>query len=175
MAENTKIEWAHHTPHVGRVPGGDAMIRVSFVNTNVAVPNYPMAALTLWQPWASLIVHGLKEYETRGWQPSPNRLKIGDPIVIHAAKREPERIAELWQYVKLITPTWGDLPTGCVLGYGYFQGVRPIHKFTDWPSRQERALGDWSPGRQAWRITDLHVFAKPIPVTGKQGLWEWKP
>lgn len=149
------------------------MMRIAFTHTNVAVPNYPMAAITIWQPWASLIVHGLKEYETRGWQPSPNRLKVGDPIAIHAAKREPERIDELWPYVRTIVDYWSELPTGCVLGYGLFQGAFPTVSHSVF--QQERRLGDWSPGRYAWKITDVHVFTTPVPATGKQGLWEVTP
>jgi hypothetical protein len=149
------------------------MIRFAFTNTGVAVPNYPMKAITVWQPWASLIVVGTKGYETRGWQPSPKRLKVGDPIALHAAKREPERIERLWSYLRLCATGWDDLPTGCVLGYGYFQGS--IRTDDANVSRQERDLGDWSPGRYAWRITDLHIFTEPVPATGKQGLWEWTP
>lgn len=26
-----------------------------------------MKALTIWQPWASLIARGVKQYETRSW------------------------------------------------------------------------------------------------------------
>jgi hypothetical protein len=44
-----------------------------------------MPAITLWQPWASLIAHGAKRYETRHWSP-PARL-IGRRIAIHAAAR----------------------------------------------------------------------------------------
>lgn len=149
------------------------MIRIAFTHSSVAVPNYSMQAITIWQPWASLIVAGLKEYETRGWQPSPKRLKVGDPIAIHAAKREPERIAELWPYVRTIVDYWSELSIGGVLGYGYFQGA--IKTADADVSRQERKLGDWSPGRWAWKISDLHIFTTPVPATGKQGLWEWTP
>ena len=149
------------------------MMRIAFTHSSVAVPNYPMAAITIWQPWASLIVHGLKEYETRGWQPSPHRLKVGDPIAIHAAKREPERIDELWPYVRTIVDYWSELPIGGVLGYGYFQGAIKTNDAD--VSRQERKMGDWSPGRYAWKITDVHVFTTPVTATGKQGLWEWTP
>src|ERR1700694_3122793 len=41
-----------------------------------------MKALSLWQPWASLIAMGLKEFETRHWATS-----YRGPLVIHAAKR----------------------------------------------------------------------------------------
>ena len=41
-----------------------------------------MKALSLWQPWASLIAAGVKKVETRHW-PTAYR----GPIAIHAAKR----------------------------------------------------------------------------------------
>ena len=44
-----------------------------------------MKALTLWQPWASLVALGLKTIETRGW-----RTNYRGPLLIHAAKRSPD-------------------------------------------------------------------------------------
>jgi len=48
-------------------------------------------ALTLWQPWASLVVCGAKPFEFRGWNPRERGASyaklIGQPIVIHAAAR----------------------------------------------------------------------------------------
>jgi len=44
-----------------------------------------MKALTVWQPWASLIVEGAKPYEFRGWR--AHQSMIGQRIVIHAAAR----------------------------------------------------------------------------------------
>ena len=44
-----------------------------------------MKAISLWQPWASLIAAGAKPYETRSW--APPRELIGQPIAIHAAKK----------------------------------------------------------------------------------------
>lgn len=40
-----------------------------------------MKAITLWQPWASLLACGAKHYETRSW---PTNYR--GPIAIHAAK-----------------------------------------------------------------------------------------
>ena len=48
-----------------------------------------MKALTIWQPWASLIIAGAKPYEFRGWR-APRAL-IGQRIVIHAAARKIDR------------------------------------------------------------------------------------
>lgn len=43
-----------------------------------------MKALTLWQPWASLIALGIKRIETRSWSTN-----YRGPLAIHAAKRPP--------------------------------------------------------------------------------------
>ena len=50
-----------------------------------------MRALTIWQPWASLIAEGVKTSETRSWA-APRGL-WGTTIGIHAAKR-PARLDE---------------------------------------------------------------------------------
>lgn len=51
-----------------------------------------MKAISLWQPWASLIACGAKIYETRDWAPPRNL--IGQPIAIHAAKKVDKGAAE---------------------------------------------------------------------------------
>lgn len=48
-----------------------------------ALMEYP--ALTIWQPWATLIAIGAKPYEFRGWKP-PKWL-IGKRMAIHAGAR----------------------------------------------------------------------------------------
>lgn len=45
-------------------------------------PNEPMKALTLWQPWASLVALGVKTIETRSWS-----TRYRGPLAIHAATR----------------------------------------------------------------------------------------
>ena len=44
-----------------------------------------MKAISLWQPWATLIAVGAKPFETRHW--APPRDLIGTTIAIHAAKK----------------------------------------------------------------------------------------
>lgn len=34
-------------------------------------------------------------------------------------------------------------------------------------------MGDWQPGRYAWKLEQLHLLTPPIPVKGKQGLWDF--
>jgi hypothetical protein len=54
-----------------------------------------MKALTIYQPWASLIMAGAKPYEFRGWSPRERggayAALIGQRIVIHASVRRIDR------------------------------------------------------------------------------------
>ncbi len=79
-----------------------------------------MKAISLWQPWASLVACGAKPYETRHW--APPRALIGQPIAIHAAKKIDKGaalFAEELMYgqhdnhsglAERIEATWGDCP-----------------------------------------------------------------
>jgi hypothetical protein len=55
----------------------------------------PIKAITVWQPWASLIIVGAKPYEFRSWNPRERgpgyAAYIGQRHVIHAAKRKIDR------------------------------------------------------------------------------------
>jgi len=55
-----------------------------------------MKAITLWQPWASLVAAKVKTIETRAW-PAPSAL-IGQRIAIHAATRKPKRGEKVGPY-----------------------------------------------------------------------------
>ena len=79
-----------------------------------------MKALTIWQPWASLIACGAKRYETRSWA-----TKYRGPIAIHAAMKDPCKlpiptIKDVEQYVREEIaahrcPPWAVMPTGMVI------------------------------------------------------------
>lgn len=49
-----------------------------------------MKAITIWQPWASLLACGAKEYETRSWATA-----YRGPIAIHAAAKKPPKQGDL--------------------------------------------------------------------------------
>lgn len=96
-----------------------------------------MKALTLWQPWASLMAIGVKTIETRSWS-APEAL-IGQRIAIHAAVRPVPDGAQIgdwrvvrdaddvrWQYLvewpvgaQLDTSrVWYPMPFGAVVATG---------------------------------------------------------
>ena len=134
-----------------------------------------MRALTLHQPWASLIAEGLKEYETRSW--APNYADKGEVIAIHAgvtaAKRD--EIPELYDLLN------DDLPVGAILAVGRLVSVDRTEQLHDVLSEQERMCGDFSDGRYAWRFAEViqlenvHGHPRPIPCRGAQGLWTVPP
>lgn len=49
-----------------------------------------MKALSLWQPWATLMAYGLKRVETRSWA-----IRHRGPLLIHAAKKWTPDLGEI--------------------------------------------------------------------------------
>ena len=132
-----------------------------------------MKALTLWQPWASLIVLRHKCFETRSWKMDG---LIGERIAIHAAKRPPEDLdSELLVELATLALNPATLPLGSVVGVGVVTGFYRAEDIAPNLSPPEVVFGDYSPGRWAWRIEDVEALPEPVPARGKQGIWEWTP
>lgn len=153
-----------------------------------------MKAITIRQPWASLIAFGDKIYETRSWS-----TKYRGPVAIHAGKNLDKDafrylitpLATMEQLQKCgITPyTVDDLPYGAVIAMADLVEVWQIlHRAGDtvavstsggdsafMPTEKEKAFGHWGNGSYAWELRNVRVLQKPIPAKGKQSLWEWEP
>lgn len=147
-----------------------------------------MKAVSVTQPWASLLAAGIKRIETRSWA-----TRYRGPIAIHAAKGYP-RWAREFAVQPVVYNAWrgrlGDWPSidlyprGCVLATAFLSDCLPVENyrclpgvFEDYPefdTPQERAFGDFTEGRWGWVITDVRPLAKSIPAKGALGLWEWQ-
>lgn len=125
-----------------------------------------MKAISLWQPWASAVVLGLKSYETRSWSTS-----YRGPIAIHAAQRPPERTLRLDLFDAGVR-NWGDLPLGGVIGVAELVAIVPTDGMDGYLSGLELRMGDYTPGRFAWRMERIRPIAF-VPCRGYQRLWEW--
>lgn len=147
-------------------------------------------ALSLLQPWASLVVHGRKTIETRSWS-----TKYRGPLLIHASKRwtRADRAlcytAAFWpqlRHLGMVDAT-RDLPRGCVIGRVELDVVREIVAADD-PNARERPVtlmvpppglellfGDYTPGRFGWTLTDPVLFERPMFCAGRQGLFDLSP
>lgn len=130
-----------------------------------------MPAITLHQPWASLVEAGSKPYETRHWRASPRF--VGQRIAIHAASRP--IITKLQDDVldaiteALGGPSWHHaLPRGAVLCTAILASVHSTDDVEADP------FGNYAPGRWAWRLTDIRPVTPHAPARGGQGWWRWQ-
>ncbi|EJL29974.1 ASCH domain-containing protein [Brevibacillus sp. BC25] len=145
-----------------------------------------MKAITIHQPWATLIALGEKRFETRSWS-----TRYRGPIAIHAAKKVDKDICLEEPFRSVLAKhgyTVDNLPTGAVvaianltecwrsLGEGYLSGVpilqNGIKGQTKQISPQEDSFGWFESGRYAWEMTDVKQI-DPVPAKGQQGLWNW--
>ncbi len=148
-----------------------------------------MKALSLTQPWASLVAKGAKKIETRSWATS-----YRGPLAIHASKSFPTWAREMVYDKDFILAlfgcfegSWKRLPTGAVLAICELVDVIRIDEAIWFPackgigtkrqywelSKQERAFGDYSIGRHAWLLANIVPLPEPIPAKGALQLWEW--
>ncbi len=135
-----------------------------------------MKALSLTQPWATLVAIGAKRYETRGWS-TPYR----GPVAIHAAKAMPRWALDAYLrepfYNETLVPAGysssSRLPRGEVVALAVVSDVLPAHTVVI--GANEHSFGDFSRGRYAWRLEHVVQLPVPIPARGALGLWEWTP
>lgn len=143
-----------------------------------------MKVLTVWQPWAQLLAAGHKHNETRSW-----RTNYRGEILIHAAKKPYSQIERRFMTAesrKLIRDTlglgfidWKDrIPTGAIIGKAKLTDCKLIdeayYQFTKDLCPEEFLYGDFTPGRYAWVFEEPELFKNPLPVSGRQGLWNWE-
>lgn len=154
-------------------------------------------AISLWQPWASLISIGAKVYETRSWATDHR-----GPLAIHAAKHwtSAERDLSFYDpYFKRAlngagisseaaivgSSEWvpNRLPLGAVVAVvdliacwqiaesGLVRRVGGKFEARPLPMGAERAFGDYSPGRVAWELANVRRI-EPCPCRGAQGFFD---
>ena len=126
-------------------------------------------ALTLWQPWATLIQEEVKRIETRSWGTN-----YRGPIAIYAAKQT----VAVSDYPHLfeLAPYGCEFPFGAVVAIANLVNcVEMTEKFIAQQSEAELKCSDWKPGRFAWILEIIRPVIPPIPATGIGGqkLWNW--
>ena len=144
----------------------------------------------LHQPWAQLMVWGLKNVETRSW-PAPRNL-IGERIAIHAGKRRPRPTKWNIEVQRGVLQHAGDshsMPMGAIVATARLiecmqvvsgpdsNGLVECRGFGELEDASEYEAtftadpyGDFSAGRWLWVFQDLRRAA-PILINGRQGVW----
>ena len=129
-----------------------------------------MHALSVMQPWATLIVLGVKRIETRPW-----RTSFRGRLAVHASSRLPHDFDDLcrrepFRSVLLRAP-WTRPPRGVLLGTVEVRDCVHVEDL-DTISAEERSLGDYAPGRWAWLLADPQPLPWLIPFRGRLGVFE---
>ncbi len=126
-----------------------------------------MKALTLTQPWATLVATGMKRVETRSW-----RTGYRGPIAIHAAKGFPAAARRFAEGESALGRLPLRMALGAVVCIVRLVDCRPTEEVFE-ISALEQLYGDYTPGRWAWFLEELEAFEEPIRVRGALGLWNW--
>lgn len=139
-----------------------------------------MKAITIHQPWATLIALRLKVFETRGWP-----TKYRGPLAIHAGKKIDLEAYEEEPIKSMLAKYgyWADnLPTGAVIATSELKDcLKSVDTWTDgyvlekgvYVYSPEQEFGDFTPGRFAWELSNVQRLTEPITAKGQQGLWNW--
>jgi len=136
-----------------------------------------MRAISLWQPWASLIACGAKRHETRSRAARTGPLAIAATATIRPEVRALfHRDPEFHRVIEAALGTPDDWPVGVVVATCVIESVERTEDLVASGQLEDldRLLGDYRPGRFAWVLTNIHRIDPPIRAKGKQGFWEWR-
>jgi hypothetical protein len=135
-----------------------------------------MQCISLYQPYATLVVIGAKCFETRGWK-TRHRGELG----IHASSRFSEEFRTLCRQEPFRSVLFragykhpSDLPLGAVIGTTSLEDCHPteliLPTLQDNPA--ELAFGDFRAGRWAWHLTNPLQLDERHSCRGHRGLFE---
>ena len=152
-----------------------------------------MKALSLYQPWATLIALGAKKIETRSW-----KTHYRGPLAIHATKKFPDdAVAQCFMepFRSILTKhgyidqkrLWFQDVMGCIVATCNLVSIESVDAIADagpgvyrcgvkltWPIPEpERSFGNYSRGRYMWLLDDVKPVDPPIPARGSVALWDW--
>lgn len=109
-------------------------------------PTTTIKAISLWQPWASLVAAGVKRHETRHWSTD-----YRGPIAIQAAKTIDTAGAPDLLCQQVLGPFWPkDVPTGVVVAIAELTDCIPTERAADHHAHSPgRSSGPTPPGTRS--------------------------
>ena len=124
-----------------------------------------MKALTIKEPWASLIINGYKEYEFRSW-----KTNYRGKILIHAGKgKEPHNLKRFNDYNL-------DYKFGYIIGEATITDCIEVTKeLEEELLKKDSKVYAVSEHKRvyAWKLENIVKYEKIIPCKGKLGLWNY--
>lgn len=149
----------------------------------------PMKALTLTQPWAGLVVSGIKKVENRPRPVIRNADLCAGPvrIAIHASRKIDESVyVDLGDLMLAPNQPWYRLSriTSAIIGvvtvYSVVRVVRPGDHAEAAMYVADQLVGDrsqarWVFGPVCYLLRDEVVLPMPLVCSGRLGLWTIPP
>lgn len=133
-----------------------------------------LRALSLTQPWATLVVTGEKKIETRSWA-----TRFEGVIAIHASKGFPKDDRMLCYDEPFLSSLErhgyagsDSLPVGKLIGTARVMGCRRTEDIAFQVGDRESEFGNYGPSRFAWMLADFTFFRVLIPCVEHLGLWK---
>ena len=132
-------------------------------------------AISLKQPWATLVILGAKVYETRSW-----KANYRGPLAIHASRSFTEQLARLCAHepYRSVLQRAGykcgwDLPRGVILGTVELVEVYATDELDPRTlSATELAFGDFRPRRFAFQLANPKAWDPPLKMAGQLNIFE---
>lgn len=124
-----------------------------------------MKALTIKEPWATLIIEGYKEYEFRGW-----KTNYRGKILIHAGKTLEKDMLDRFKDYNL------SYSCGSIIGEAILTDCILVTKeFNEELQELNRVVYGRSNHveKYAWKLENIKKYDKPIPAIGKLSLWDY--
>lgn len=139
-----------------------------------------MRALSLWQPWATLMALDAKRFETR--PQTCSWFGYRGTVAIHAAKSHEELELCLEEPFCSVLKAGGirkigDLAFGAFVAVGEMVAVwssdsdGTAHAVALRGGVHERAFGNYAPNRVVIEFSSVKPLSAPLPARGYQGLW----
>lgn len=142
-----------------------------------------MKAITIKQPWASLIVHGIKNIENRTWR-CPKKY-IGQRVLIHASANKRggwtlnnDQAGSLYRSKSVLYRTdFDNLPFGSIIGSVQIVDCVVNHP-SIWAEKtevkvDESGLPYYGDKTYNWVLANPILFKEPILVKGKLSFWDF--
>ena len=118
-----------------------------------------MKAITVRQPWASMIVRGIKRVENRTWCPNGHR----GPLAIHAGLNR----SELHRCDDPSYPAVDELEFGAIVGVVDLVDCLPLAEYL-----ADRPDDPLAKGPYCWILANPRVLTPSVPYSGRQRLFD---
>ena len=129
-----------------------------------------MKAISIIEPWATLIKEKKKFIETRSWQTS-----YRGELYIHASskkvKRSDENVARLLSLIPNVSMGYGNIICKCKLVDCIYMDQAFLDKIQK--NKQEFLCGEYRLGRYAGVLEDVQALGKPIHAKGHLSIWNY--